>query len=99
MCITTHFIDDEWRLHKKIISFVPVSSHEGEYIAKALESYLLKWGLMNIFSVTVDNASSNDTIISYFKKKLLTWGVSSVRSKYVHIRCFAYILNLKLMRI
>ena len=94
MCITVHFIDDEWRLHKKIISFVPISSHRGEYIAKALESYLLEWGLMNIFSVTVDNASSNDTSIAYFKKKLLTWGVRSVRSKYVHMRCFAHILNL-----
>ena len=72
MCITAHFIDDEWRLYKKIISFVPVSSHRGEYIAKALESCLLEWGLMNIFTVTVDNASSNDTAIAYFKKKLLT---------------------------
>ena len=49
---------------------------------------------MNIFSVTVDNASSNDISIAYFKKKLLTWSVSSVRSKYVHMRCFAHILNL-----
>ena len=94
MCITVHFIDDEWRLHKKIISFVHVSSHRGEYIAKALESFLLEWGLMNIFCVTVDSTSSNDTTIAYFKKKLLIWGVSSVRSKYVHMRCFAHILNL-----
>ena len=92
MCITAHFIDDESRVHKKIISFV--SSYKGEYIAKALKSYLIKWDLMNIFCVTVDNASSNDTIIFYFKKKLLTWGVSSVRAKYVHMRCFAHILNL-----
>ena len=72
MCITAHFIDDEWRLHKKIISFVPISSHRGEYIAKALESCLIEWGLINIFSVTVDNASSNNVAISYFKKKLMT---------------------------
>ena len=51
-------------------------------------------GFNEYFSVTVDNASSNDTAIAYFKKKLLTWGVSSVRSKYVHMRCFAHILNL-----
>ena len=49
---------------------------------------------MNIFCVTIDNTSSNDTTIAYFKKKLLIWGVSSVRSKYVHMRCFAHILNL-----
>ena len=41
MCITAHFIDDEWKLHKKIISFVPVTCHKGEYITKALETCLL----------------------------------------------------------
>ena len=62
MCLTAHFIDDEWKLHKKILSFVPVGSHKGEYIAKALENCLLEWG------VTVDNASSNKTVMSYFRK-------------------------------
>ena len=66
MCITAHFIDDEWKLHKRIISFVPVSSHKGEYIAKAMEKSLLDWGLKNVFSVTLDNASSNDTAMSFF---------------------------------
>ncbi|XP_031127642.1 zinc finger BED domain-containing protein RICESLEEPER 2-like [Ipomoea triloba] len=78
MCITAHFIDNQWKLHKKIISFVPVTSHRGEYIAKALETCLLEWGLnakaletcllewglKNIFTVTVDNASSNDTVFT-----------------------------------
>ena len=54
MCVTAHFIDDAWTLHKKIISFIPVTSHKGKYIAKALEHFLLKWGIQNIFIVTVD---------------------------------------------
>ena len=45
--------------------------------------------------MTVDNASSNDTAINYFKKKLLSWGTSShVILKFVHMRCIAHILNL-----
>ena len=94
MAVTAHFIDDDWNLHKKIISFVPVTSHKGEYIAKALESSVLEWGIKNVFTVTVDNASSNDTAIGYFKKKLLSWGASSVRVQYLHMRCIAHILNL-----
>ncbi|XP_031099219.1 zinc finger BED domain-containing protein RICESLEEPER 2-like [Ipomoea triloba] len=94
MCITAHFIDHEWKLQKKIISFVPISSHKGEYIAKALESCLLEWGLKSIFSVTVDNASSNDTAIGFLKKKMLSWGSTAVRCKYLHMRCIAHILNL-----
>ena len=32
--------------------------------------------------------------MSYFKNKMLTWGVSSVMCNYLHMRCIAYILNL-----
>ena len=43
MCVTAHFIDDTWILHKKIISFIPVTSHRGKYLAKALENSLIDW--------------------------------------------------------
>ena len=51
-------------------------------------------GFKNVFVVTVDNASSNDTTINYFRKKLLSWGTIAVRYKYLYVRCFAHILNL-----
>ena len=94
MCITAHYIDSEWKLHKNIISFVPITSHKGEHIAKTLENCLLDWGIKSVFTVTVDNASSNDTALGFFKKKLMSWGTSAVRVKYVHMRCIAHILNL-----
>ncbi|XP_019155791.1 PREDICTED: zinc finger BED domain-containing protein RICESLEEPER 2-like [Ipomoea nil] len=94
MCITAHFIDSEWKLQKKIISFVPIYSHKGESIAKALESCLMDWGLKSVFSVTVENASSNDTALGFLKKKFVSWGCTVVRSKYLHMRCIAHILNL-----
>ena len=72
MCITAHYINIEWKLQKKIISFVPVTSHRGEYIAKSLENCLLEWGVKNIFYCIVDNASSNDTALGFFKKKLMS---------------------------
>ena len=67
MCITTHFINNEWKLNKKILAFMFVSSHQGEYIAKALENSLLEWGLKTIFTVTLDNAASNDSAMSFKK--------------------------------
>ena len=74
MCIIAHLIDDDWNLHKKIISFVPVTSHKGEYIAKAIESCLLEWGIKNVFSIILDNASVNDTAVSFLKKTFLVGG-------------------------
>ena len=66
MCITAHFIDNEWKLNKKILAFVPISSHQGEYIAKALENSLLEQGLKTIFIVTLDNAASNNSAMTFF---------------------------------
>ncbi|XP_031097181.1 zinc finger BED domain-containing protein RICESLEEPER 2-like [Ipomoea triloba] len=94
MVVTAHFIDSEWKLHKRIIAFVPVTSHKGEYLAKAVETCLLEWGFRNVFTVTVDNASSNDTAMGFLKKKIVSWGTSTVKAKYIHMRCIAHILNL-----
>jgi hypothetical protein len=41
MCLTTHFIDDEWILHKKKVKFCAIESHKGQAIGKGMEKYLL----------------------------------------------------------
>ncbi|XP_019190500.1 PREDICTED: zinc finger BED domain-containing protein RICESLEEPER 2-like [Ipomoea nil] len=84
------FSDERVNLKK----FFRTSSQRGESIAKALKSCLLDWGLKSVFSVTVDNASSNDTALGFLKKKLGSWGCTVVRCKYLHMRCIAHILNL-----
>ena len=32
--------------------------------------------------------------MSFFKRKLLSWGVTSIKFKYLYMRCVAHILNL-----
>uniref|UniRef100_J3LXK4 HAT C-terminal dimerisation domain-containing protein n=1 Tax=Oryza brachyantha TaxID=4533 RepID=J3LXK4_ORYBR len=70
MCVTTHFIDDDWKLRKKIIGFFLVKGHKGEDIGKSLEQCLLRWGLDKVFTITVDNASANDGAVNYMRKVL-----------------------------
>ena len=36
MCLTTHFIDNNWKLHKKILGFRQVRSHTGEAMQNLL---------------------------------------------------------------
>ncbi|XP_019177604.1 PREDICTED: zinc finger BED domain-containing protein RICESLEEPER 2-like [Ipomoea nil] len=84
------FSDERLNLKK----FFRTSSQRGESIAKALESCLMDWGLKSVFSVTVDNASRNDTALGFLKKKFVSWGCTAVRSKYLHMRCIAHIINL-----
>ena len=40
--ITYHFIDYEWKLHKRILSFSTIPNHKGETIGKLIESCLLE---------------------------------------------------------
>ena len=52
------------------------------------------WGIDKNFTVTVDNASSNDVAISYLKKKFNQVGTSILQGKYLHLKCIAHIINL-----
>jgi hypothetical protein len=36
MAVTAHFIDSEWKLHKKVIGFVMVNGHKGDDISKTI---------------------------------------------------------------
>ncbi|KAG8633913.1 hypothetical protein MANES_18G145766v8 [Manihot esculenta] len=100
VCITTDTwtslqrINYMYTLQKKIINFCLITSHKGDDIGMAIESCLLNWGNKRVFTVTVDNASSNDVAISYLKKKINAWGFSILNCKYLHMRCIAHITNL-----
>uniref|UniRef100_A0A7N0ZQW8 BED-type domain-containing protein n=1 Tax=Kalanchoe fedtschenkoi TaxID=63787 RepID=A0A7N0ZQW8_KALFE len=94
LCLTVHFIDNQWRLHKRLLSFVPISSHKGEDIGRVVEKCLIDWGIENVFTVTVDNAGSNNTAVAYLKEKLLRWKGCILDGKYLHMRCIAHIINL-----
>ncbi|XP_057981182.1 zinc finger BED domain-containing protein RICESLEEPER 3-like [Malania oleifera] len=94
MCLTVHFVDIEWRLHKRILSFGPVPSHRGEVLGFAIEKVLLDWGIDKVFTITVDNASSNGTTISYLKRRVNNWKGSVLNGEFMHMRCVTHIINL-----
>jgi hypothetical protein len=60
MCVTAHFIDHKWKLHKRLLSFRQVSDHRGITIGKAIEECLVEWGITRVLTITVDNATAND---------------------------------------
>ncbi|KAG2712806.1 hypothetical protein I3760_04G143400 [Carya illinoinensis] len=91
MCLTAHFIDSSWKLHKRILNFCMIPNHKGETIGKCVDSCLQDWGIEKIFTVTVDNASSNDVAIEYLRKFV---GGHLFEGKYIHIKCCAHIMNL-----
>ncbi|KAA0041157.1 zinc finger BED domain-containing protein RICESLEEPER 4-like [Cucumis melo var. makuwa] len=94
MVITAHFIDDDWNLHKRILNFCQVANHKGDTIGRAIEKCLEGWGIDRLFTVTVDNARSNDVAIAYLVKKFKVRNGLVLDGEFIHIRCCARILNL-----
>ncbi|XP_072076617.1 zinc finger BED domain-containing protein RICESLEEPER 2-like [Arachis hypogaea] len=96
MVITGHYIDTNWILQKRVLSFVHVPPpRRGVDIADAIFKCLIEWGIESkIYSISVDNASYNDSCLRTLKdmisrhRKLLCGG------KLFHVQCYAHILNL-----
>jgi hypothetical protein len=40
MCLTLHFVDSEWKIHKKIINICQITGHTGDMIGRYVDGYL-----------------------------------------------------------
>ena len=92
MTVTASFIGEKWILQKKVISFFKIKGNKGNDIGKSLIKSLVDWGLDRIMTVTVDNASANDSAIGYLRRQLQKTTIAD--GKYLHMRCAAHIVNL-----
>lgn len=93
MCLTAHWVDDNWKLVKKILNFCQIPNHRGETIGKLVYACLVKCGIDKVFTVTVNNAFSNDGVIKYLKKQLK--GTDAILNcSYMHLKCCAHVINL-----
>ncbi|KAL8147028.1 hypothetical protein AgCh_004660 [Apium graveolens] len=65
-CLTTHYIDDEWELQKKILNYRIIGwPHDGESLFRFISQLIMDWNLdKKLFAMVVDNASSNDSMVN-----------------------------------
>ena len=91
--VTSHFIDESWKLNKRILGFRNCEyPHSGTTICRFIMTILQEYSIKDrIFSITLDNASANDTAISRFKDFLQ---LDFTRDSLFHMRCVCHILNL-----
>ncbi|KAM2565275.1 hypothetical protein TB1_007925 [Malus domestica] len=71
-----------------------VDGLRGDDIGRCLKVCLNTWGIDKVFSITVDNASANDTAIAYMKRRLKSNGTILLDGAHLHMRCACHILNL-----
>ncbi|KAK2645950.1 hypothetical protein Ddye_021145 [Dipteronia dyeriana] len=96
MCLTTHFIDKNWVLKKKVLSlcFIP-PPYDGVSLANKIKTLLREWKIENIiFAITLDNASSNNSLVHNLKSHLNINKALLCDGEFLHIRCCAHIINL-----
>ena len=72
LCVTAHFIDDNWILQKRILSFSKFSEkHSTTNVANSIFLTCRNYGIENkIFSNSFDNASENTASIRQLKTVL-----------------------------
>lgn len=94
LCITAHWVDDDWFIQKRILCFQAMEErHTGFNIKVRILDCLKEFHLNNkVFSLSLDNATANTKCIDYLKNDselhLLLGG------SLLHVRCCAHILNL-----
>ncbi|PWA50268.1 Zinc finger, BED-type [Artemisia annua] len=96
MVVTCHFVDSEFKLNKRILSFVDVPPpYSGIGIYDCLFKCLKEWNIeTKVATLTVDNAKSNDVVAKKLRENLKLQGKLAIGGKLFHVRCCAHILNL-----
>ncbi|XP_042459966.1 zinc finger BED domain-containing protein RICESLEEPER 2-like [Zingiber officinale] len=96
MVVTGHWIDSCWNLQKRVLSFINIPPPRGGLqISDAIFKCMKEWGIENkVFTITVDNASSNDLAIRYMKDTIQRSRTLTCEGNLFHVRCCAHILNL-----
>ncbi|KAK9705574.1 hypothetical protein RND81_07G067300 [Saponaria officinalis] len=95
LCLTAHFVDANWKLTSLVLNFCHMEHHSGKEIYILLLKLIREWGIENkVFSLTLDNASSNDKAQDYLKATLNGCGCLLNEGKFFHVRCVAHVLNL-----
>ncbi|CAL5215051.1 unnamed protein product [Lathyrus oleraceus] len=70
LTLTAHFVDNEWNYQKRIISFTVIPNHKGDMVGRKIEEVLRDWGIRNVSTIIVDNATSNDVAVAYLHRKI-----------------------------
>ncbi|KAI3981871.1 hypothetical protein MKX01_041134 [Papaver californicum] len=94
MALTAHYIDEKWRIKKRILSFSAVDrQHTRVNIAKVMMDKLLEWNIdRKIASITLDNASTNGVVVSELIKQLKPDNGLLIDGKLFQVWCSSHVI-------
>ncbi|XP_057967030.1 zinc finger BED domain-containing protein RICESLEEPER 1-like [Malania oleifera] len=96
LCLTVHYIDRDWKLHKKILNFVTLDpSHTEETLSEVVIKCLMDWDVdYKLFSLTYDDCFTNDDIVPGIKERISQNRRLLSNGKLFDVPCAARVLRL-----
>jgi Domain of unknown function (DUF4413)/hAT family C-terminal dimerisation region/BED zinc finger len=90
------FIDSEWKLHRRMLNFLMVTSpHSENALSEAIDVSLSDWNLKSkLFTITLDNnCSSHDIYSANLQDHLSNKDALLLKGQLFVVRCYAHVLN------
>jgi len=90
------FIDRDWKLHKRMLNFMMVSSpHSENALSEVFGISLSEWNMKaKLFTITLDNnCSSHDIYKANLRDHLSNKNMLMLKGQLFVVRCYANILN------
>jgi hypothetical protein len=94
ICLTAHFVDANWKLNSKVLTFCTVDPTADQMCERIVEC-LSDWGIeKKIFSLTLDDSFENEIVQEKLKTRLGLQNGLLCDGEFFHVHCFARILKL-----
>ncbi|KAJ1380629.1 Zinc finger, BED-type [Sesbania bispinosa] len=95
LCLSAHYIDEEWTLQKKILNFVTLdSSHTEDLLPEVIIKCLNEWDIdCKLFALTLDDCSIDDDITLRIKERVSEKRPYLSTRQILDIRSAAHLLN------
>nr|XP_051199367.1 zinc finger BED domain-containing protein RICESLEEPER 2-like isoform X1 [Lolium perenne] len=96
LCVTCHYIDNNWKLQKRIIRFALMESpHDDLQMYNLILKTIQYWHIEDkLCIITLDNASVNGSMMDDLRNNLSKRNLLIGGGALFHIRCAAHVLNL-----
>ncbi|GMH09702.1 hypothetical protein Nepgr_011543 [Nepenthes gracilis] len=96
LCLTAHYIDDDWKLQKKILNFIMIdAAHTEDIHSEVVIKCLMDWDIeRRLFCMTFSDLFTGDNIVSRLKDHLSQNRPLLSNGRLFDARCAAHVLSL-----
>ncbi|KAG8386746.1 hypothetical protein BUALT_Bualt03G0181100 [Buddleja alternifolia] len=96
LCLIAHYIDDSWKLKKKVLNFLAIDRSQAEdMLSELIMSSLRDWDIdRKLFSLTIDNRTTYDKIVCKIRDQLSQHRFLMCEGQLFDVRCAASTVKL-----